>query len=193
MVDELGVDQEFVLQLLERAEGSQDVWAILETASDELRRDRDLVLVVVAKSVRGVASKMVVELGVDREFVLQLLERAKGGGDVNRILEKASYELRCDRDLVLAVAAKSVEGAAKGMAAALGADREFVLQLLEWARDGGDVEYILGKASYELRRDRGLVLAAAVKSIAGVARGMVVELRADREFVAVRPGEEGRR
>jgi hypothetical protein len=135
-----------VLQLLERAKGYDDVQAILEKASDELRRDRDLVLAAAAKSVRGAVEWMVAELGADRELVLQLLERAEDF-HVEYILGKASDELRRDRGLVLAAAAKSAGGAAEWMAAELGADREFVLQLLERAEDTSDVWIILKKAA----------------------------------------------
>jgi hypothetical protein len=60
-----------------------EVEAILEKASDELLRDRDLVLAAAAiarmgnKSAEGAAIGMAAELGADREFVLQRLERAE--------------------------------------------------------------------------------------------------------------------
>ena len=271
MAAELGADREFVLQLLERAKGERGVLAILNKTTDELQRDRDLMLAAATKSIAGTADGMAAELGADREFVLQLLEwatckqdvecvlravaqrlrhdeelvslakrkvlqlfeqatvseeidgilreverqrvlaaleRAEDERDVMAILEKASDELlqdeelakcyygtiqvilkntsdelRRDRDLVLAAAAKSAKAAMDGLAAELGSDLEFVLQLLELAKYDWEVEAILEYASDELRRDRDLVLVAAAKSVKGATKCVAAELWTDREFV----------
>ena len=144
----------------------------LEYASDELKNDREILLVAVTKNGLALeyASK---ELKNDREIVLAAVKQDCWGPPF--ALQYASDELKNDREIVLA--AVNQNGLALKYASnELKNDREIVL--VSVTKDGWALAY----ASNELKNDLEIVL-TALKQKGSILKYASDELRNDREIV----------
>jgi len=149
------------------AAARQNGKAILRSASDEVRADREIVLAAVRQSCWALeyASK---DLRADREIVLAAVQQS------GRALEYASKDLRADREIVLAALQQS--GWFRYASKDLRADRNIVLAAVQ------QHSRLLRYASEKLRADREIVL-AAVQQDGSAFRYASNDLRSDWDFV----------
>ena len=144
----------------------------LQYAAEQLKRDREVVLVAVKQSSRGGALQYAAEeLKRDREFILAAVKQNSGA------LQYAAEEFKHDREVVLA-GVKHYGWALQYAAEEFKRDREVVLAAVK--ANGMVLEY----AAEEFKHDREFVL-AAVKQSGGALKYAAEEFKRNREFILV--------